>query len=94
MPKRTKQGKGLLSEKTLLVIAAGIGAVWLYRKAASCQVSIPGFEVLIPGDNRELFPLAKNTVPENRQQYHKVMIPATREEVVDEIFHGYYGISV
>ncbi len=94
MPKRTKQGKGLLSEKTLLVIAAGIGAVWLYRKAALCQVSIPGFEVFIPGDNRELFSLAKKTVPENRQQYHKVILPATRGEMGDEIFHGYYGISV
>ena len=94
MSKRTKKGKGLSSEKTLLVIAAGIGAVWLYRKAASCQVSMPGFEVFIPGDNRKLFSLTKKAVPENRQQYHKFMLPGTRSEAGDEIFHGYYGISV
>ena len=94
MSKRRKKGKGLSSEKTLLVIAAGIGAVWLFRKAASCQAPMPGIELFIPGDNRKLFSPTKKAVPENRQQYHKVLLPGTRREAGNEIFHGYYGISV
>jgi hypothetical protein len=94
---RRRTCKAQYFDKILIAIGSGIGAIWLYRKIMPGNILIPDVQCLfaakpqlsIPGENRVV------SNHNNNDAHLDKPLPTKPEDLVNnEIYHGYYGVSI